>query len=62
MPVAIYEEPTVRTSTTRLPRPDTASNTGRASVASHLRNALGLLLVAVGVMGTMYLMVGNLAQ
>jgi hypothetical protein len=57
MPVAIYEQPTVRMSTTHLPRPDTSSNTGRASVASHLRNALGLILIGGGSVGLMYYLI-----
>ena len=57
MPVALDEQPTVRTSTTRLPRPDISSHTGRASVASQLRNALGLILIGGGSVGLMYYLI-----
>jgi hypothetical protein len=35
---------------------------GNAGVLNHLGNALGLVLVLVGVVGIMYLMFGNLAR
>jgi hypothetical protein len=57
MSVAIYEQPTGRTSITRLPRPDTSPSTGRAGVVSHLRNALGLILIGGGSVGLMYYLI-----
>ena len=39
-----------------------ALTTEPVGVLSHLRNALGLVLVGVGVVGTLYLMFEHLAQ
>ncbi len=51
----------------RAPRPQTQPPERdpmevHAGVLSHLRNALGLALVFIGVIGTMYLIFGNLAR
>ena len=74
MTVKTYRETGTRTPNPHTPlawertrRPPTppaapALTTDPVGVLSHLRNALGLVLVGVGVVGTLYLMFGHLAR
>ena len=51
-----------RTLRPQTPPAEHSLTTEPVGVLSHLRNALGLVLVGVGVVGTLYLMFEHLAQ